>query len=93
MLPKFSRSYGLEALKPSLSHGSEVTTADAKAFLNTVAAATVETFDALAEGTDVRLTHPEVIGSALVAKGRVVHLSAFPTEIAQSKPRQYAWVD
>ncbi len=92
LLPKFSRSYGLEALKPSRSQRAEVTTADAKAFLNTVAAATAETFDALAEGTDVRLSHPEVIGSALVAKGRVVHLSAFPTEIAQSKPRQYARV-
>ncbi|MDR7992660.1 ARPP-1 family domain-containing protein [Thermosynechococcus sp. TG252] len=91
LLPKFSRSYGLEALKPSLSHGSEVTTADAKAFLTTVAAATAETFEALAEGTDVRLTHPEVIGSALVAKERVVHLSAFPTEITQSKRRRSGW--
>lgn len=93
LLPKFSRSYGLEALKPSRSQRSGVTTADAKAFLTTVAAATMETFDALAEGTDVRLTHPEVIGSALVAKERVVHLSAFPTKIAQSKPRHHFWDD
>lgn len=85
LLPKFSRSYGIEALKPCRSHPAEVRTADAKAFLTTVAAAKAETFDALAEGTDVRLTHPEVIGSALVARGRVVHLSAFPTAIAPSQ--------
>lgn len=50
-------------------------------------AATVETFNALDEDTDVWLSHPKFIGSALVAREQVVHLSAFPAEIAQSQPR------
>jgi hypothetical protein len=36
------------------------------------------TFAAAGEGEDVRLTSAGVAGAALVARGRAIHLSAFP---------------
>ncbi|WP_157869659.1 hypothetical protein [Thermosynechococcus sp. NK55a] len=50
--------------------------------------ATAETFEARGEATAVGLTHPEVIGGALGVRERIVHLSAFPREIPQSKRRR-----
>ena len=37
-------------------------------------------FPAIGEGSDVRLTGTDVSGAALVADGRVIHLSAFPID-------------
>jgi hypothetical protein len=35
-------------------------------------------FPAVGEGEDVRLESKDIIGAALVAHGRAIHISAFP---------------
>nr|WP_156804764.1 hypothetical protein [Synechococcus sp. PCC 6312] len=37
----------------------------------------MESFPALGEGFDLRLTSPTTVGSVLFARERVIHLSAF----------------
>lgn len=78
LMAKLIRSYGLDAIdsrdaKTTLESGS------AERFVSEVAATQQQTFGAVGEGQDVRLSGPELVGAALVARDRVIHLCAFRT--------------
>ena len=77
LAPKLVRSYALDTLDPS-GRRSLTAVEDASTWLArlTMTAATV--LPAVGEGEDVRLSGPDLAGAALVARGRVIHLSAFP---------------
>jgi len=79
MLPKLIRSYAIDAIEELGSHRHNPTTEDAEVFLNRLRQAEFETYPAVGEGTEVRLSGPGVIGAGLVVEGRVVHLAAFAT--------------
>lgn len=78
LLPKLVRSYALDALdiardpvaKPGIP---------AQSILTAIEKVTTEKFPALGVGEDVRLSGAHIVGSALIADERVVHLSAFCT--------------
>ena len=48
-----------------------------RSFIEAVAKAEIEPFDAIGLGEDLRLRASHVAGGALLAEGRVVHLCAF----------------
>jgi hypothetical protein len=76
LLPKIVRSYALDAIE----NGAKPTPperAHVSSLLDAVRQARGDSFPAVGEGEDVRLTGERVSGAALVARGRVVHLSAF----------------
>jgi hypothetical protein len=80
LFPKLIRSYALDALDASLAKETETkapSADDAAEFLNVVARAKLETFPAIGEGEDLRLSARDLTGAALAKKERVVHLSAF----------------
>ena len=77
--PKLVRSYAVDALDHR--GGERAAQADAdlpRAFAWAVASSPASAFPATGEGEDVRLTGPRIAGAALVARGRAVHVSAFP---------------
>ncbi len=80
LFPKLIRSYALDALDASLVKQTEAkapSVADAMEFLNGITRARLETFPAIGEGEDIRLSSVGLTGAALAKKERVVHLSAF----------------
>lgn len=80
LFPKLIRSYALDALDASLGKETEAkapSAEDAAEFLNGVTRAKLETFPAIGEGEDLRLSARELTGAALAKQDRVVHLSAF----------------
>jgi hypothetical protein len=80
LFPKLIRSYALDALDASLAKETEAkapSAADAAGLLNRVIRAKLETFPAIGEGEDLRLSARGLTGAALAKKERVVHLSAF----------------
>jgi len=78
LLPKLVRSYALDAIETAAQKPASDTSAVAvNELLLSVLKAEAKTFPAIGEGIDVRLTGPSLTGAGLVAKGRVVHLSAF----------------
>ena len=80
LFPKLIRSYALDALDASLTKENETKTpsaADAVEFLNGITRAKLETFPAIGEGEDLRLSLGGLTGAALAKKERVVHMSAF----------------
>ena len=92
LLPKIVRSYALDALdKREPQAFTPVAREAVVAFLNSVAGAQTQRFPALGIGEDVRLKAAGLTGGALLAEGRVVHLSAFvlvvspPTAAAEAQ--------
>ena len=77
LLPKLVRSYALDAIEVRAAKPSRPSPARVTSFLESLRKAQAEPFPAVGEGDDVRVTGPGVSGAALVARGRVVHLSAF----------------
>jgi hypothetical protein len=76
--PKLVRSYAVDAID-----GRRLPThnADANApaaFTTAVQSSPTSVFPSIGEGEDVRLTGADIAGAALVARGRVIHVSAFP---------------
>ncbi len=77
---KLIRSYALDALDASLAKETEAkapSAEDAAGFLDRVGQASMETFPAVGEGEDIRISAQNLTGAALANKDRVVHLSAF----------------
>lgn len=79
LLPKLVRSYALDVLDPDplKRHHWHNDPVSPQSFLATLQQMQFEPFPTVGEGEDVRLTGPNAIGSALVVRGEVVHLSAF----------------
>lgn len=85
LLPKLVRSYALDAIDAAGSEARE--NGSAEEMLRAVGAAKAKAFPALGEGEDVRISGPHLTGGALVARGRVVHLSAFRLVDASGRRR------
>lgn len=87
LFPKILRGYGLDAIESRRTAGGEpvVTTAHASDFLSRVAdaSASAERFPSVGLGETLRLRSNGVTGAALIANGRIVHMSAFTQEYAR----------
>jgi hypothetical protein len=77
LAPKLLRSYSLDALDPSRGLRTSGIN-DVPTMLARLKTANGTTHPAVGEGEDVRLSSAEVVGAALCARGRVIHLSVFP---------------
>jgi hypothetical protein len=76
---KLVRSYALDAIDRSGEPSVPVEPMQASALIDAVMSSNASVFDAVGEGSDVRLTGSNVGGAGLVARGRTIHLSAFAT--------------
>jgi hypothetical protein len=56
-------------------------------FIRNVISSQASVFPAVGEGEDVRIDGDAVLGAALVASGRAIHLSAFSVESAPTSNR------
>ena len=80
--PKLVRSYAVDALDRRDAEQVPQASADLPTmFASAVASSPVSAFPATGEGEDVRLTGAGIAGAALVARGRAVHVSAFPQHV------------
>ncbi len=78
LAPKLVRSYALDAIDRQQQDVHASPTA-ARALMQALLSSTPAVFPAVGEGEDVRLQSADLAGAALVAGGRAVHVSAFPT--------------
>ena len=86
LAPKLVRSYAVDAIDRRGTPSRPRVPQTAKAFATAVGSAPASVFAAVGEGHDVRLTGADVAGAALVARGRVIHLSAFPVAERMVQP-------
>jgi hypothetical protein len=77
---KLIRSYALDALDQADDTVQTNATGDAMALINRLMSSQPSMFPAVGEGEDVRFDGADVVGAALVASGRAIHVSAFSTE-------------
>lgn len=77
MLAKLVRSYALDAIETAEAACVVPPPEAARAFLDEVSGASMESSRALGMGEDVRISAPRLVGAALCEDGRLVHLSAF----------------
>ncbi len=70
-------SYAVEALDQDRSDGGAVDAEAVSAFLGHIAAAATETFQAVGQGTDLRLRGTGIVGAGLLVDDQIIHLSAF----------------
>jgi hypothetical protein len=80
LMPKLVRSYTLDAIETSEDKATPAPRKAVEELLSAITQAEAKTFPAAGEGVDVRLTGPDLTGAGLIAKGRLVHLSAFRVE-------------
>ena len=78
LAPKLVRSYAVDAIDRRSRPSRKRSPHAPQAFATAVGSTPASVFPAIGEGSDVRLTGTDVAGAALVAGGRVIHLSAFP---------------
>jgi hypothetical protein len=78
LAPKLVRSYAVDAIDRRDRKPGNRTPHAPMAFATAVGSTPASVFPAIGEGSDVRLSGTDVAGAALVAGGRVIHLSAFP---------------
>jgi hypothetical protein len=76
LMPKLIRSYALDAIEER-QESAAIGSQSIREFVQSVAAAPVDSFDALGEGDDLRIRSSTIAGGALAARDRVVHLCAF----------------
>jgi len=93
MLPKLIRSYAIDAIEELESHRHNPVAKDAEVFLGRLRRAEFETYPAVGEGTEIRLSAAGAIGAGLVVEGRVVHLAAFsaPASAAHGERDSYGF--
>lgn len=80
LMSKLVGSYAMDAIEEPVDQPEVLLPESVTAFLDRIKATTVETFTALGEGQDLRLNGRGISGGALVADGRLVHLSAFSVD-------------
>lgn len=76
LMPKLVRSYALDAIEERQDRVASGTRS-VQDFLRDLAAAPIDSFDALGEGEDLRVRAADMAGGALVARDRVIHLCSF----------------
>ncbi|MCS6830746.1 MAG: hypothetical protein NZ749_08905 [bacterium] len=77
LFPKLLRSVALDAISNFQTEFTPLSHSAAQDFVHRVAHADARVFPAVGEGEDVRFRAAGVVGSALLARGRIVHLCAF----------------
>ena len=80
--PKLVRSYAIDAIDRPRTEVATPSPESAKAFCTALASSAGSSFPATGMGDDVRLTGVQVMGAALVAEGRAMHVSGFPLHAA-----------
>jgi hypothetical protein len=80
--PKLVRSYALDAIDFQKGAGAPVASTMGRTLVEAVRSSNGSVFPALGEGEDVRLSGGDVIGAALVARGRAIHVTAFSVSAA-----------
>lgn len=75
--PKLLRSAALDAIDYYSEQPSSLDAVAVPNFLECISQSSMRVFPAVGEGEDVRIAGQELVGSALVARGRVLHLCAF----------------
>ena len=85
MLPKLIRSYAIDAIESVQSHRRNPSAVSADAFISKLVRAEAETYPAVGEGTEVRLSAPGAIAAALVTDERVVHLAGFSAPAEENR--------
>jgi hypothetical protein len=85
LMPKLIRSYALDAIEERKERAADGAQ-NVQEFVQSVAAASADSFDALGEGKDLRIRSSTIAGGALAARDRVVHLCAF-SQAAEQGPR------
>ena len=75
---KLLRSYALDALDRRPHKEDNAIAVDGTSYIANIVESEGTAFPATGEGEDVRLGGDKMAGAALVARGRVIHLSAFP---------------
>lgn len=76
LMPKLIRSYALDAIEERQEDATDVQQSISE-FIQAVASAPADSFEALGEGEDLRIHSNGIAGGALAARERVVHLCAF----------------
>ncbi len=87
--PKLIKSYALDAISPLPPRGASTLGGDRKSaeeFLDAAAKADGTAYPSQGEGKDLRVSGWQITGSALVARGRVVHAAVFAGEGSSEKP-------
>jgi len=77
---KLSIAYAMDALEEEMDAEPPSVT-DAKRFLSELKKAKFESFDSVGLGKDVRIESTRIVGSALLYRRKVVHLSVFDRSI------------
>lgn len=80
LYPKLIRSYAFEDLQPqpAAPAGAAQAAAEVRTFLETARTATGVVHPSAGEGSDLRLNAWKMHGSALIARGRPLHIAIFP---------------
>jgi hypothetical protein len=84
LMPKLVRSYAIDALDERPDTGT-VASMPSEALLTALAHTEARVFAGVGEGRDVRLEGQSLVGAALIAGDRVVHLAAFSIPEASAK--------
>jgi ARG and Rhodanese-Phosphatase-superfamily-associated Protein domain len=77
LAPKLVRSYALDAIDFQKQRCGPVASTVGRTLIEAVVSSKSSVFPALGEGEDVRLNGSDIIGAALVARGRAIHVTAF----------------
>ena len=78
---KLIRSFAVDAIDRNRRRAATSGTPAPTVFVAAVASSAASAFAAAGEGDDVRFNGSEIAAAALVAHGRVIHLSAFPVGV------------
>jgi len=78
---KLIRSFAVDAIDRQGRRTPASGIADPAIFAAAIASSAASSFAAAGEGDDVRFSGSDIAAAALVARGRVIHLSAFPVAI------------
>jgi hypothetical protein len=82
LAPKLVRSYALDAVDFQRQGGAPVASTAGRSLIEAVKSTESSVFPALGEGEDVRLSGNDIVGAALVARGRAIHVTAFSASAA-----------
>ena len=77
ILPKLVRSHAMEALREPDTVAEVASVDAARDFIGEIVNATTTRYPAVGEGEDLRLESNQIVGGALEARARLIHLCAF----------------
>ena len=77
ILPKLIRSHAMEALREPDTVAEVASVDAARDFIGKIVNATTTRYPAIGEGEDLRLESNQIVGGALEARARLIHLCAF----------------